>query len=461
MSERSTIDSAFDLSSLDGIRACFEERQRALGKGFHALGEEVLSNYWQASDQQPKPVSAMTFRNFLQGKTTLRDPTGLELYFRVLGASEGEMRTIRATLQHELDRRIASSRQQAALRPFDEVELEAMPYSRALVECEVVTRLEDSIASPLSHLTPREYLLGPDGQRELGPDPERWGLLQHLDDLSARMLELDHTLEDGLESIPRRAVHKRRVQAAADLREMFSCYAEWLLFRPRAADLFFSRRRYMLHGFVPEEQREQAIALGKRVAKLFFASVERLAIEALLDPKQRHEPLRTPQAEAALEAVTERLLAFAHSFYLTVVQGSLGTGATFRATYQFRRENRGKAEGWDARHEKLVKGYDDTVRRANQALEDDVRLPYGKLKRIYDDHFEASRPVMLDLWESDYAPFVVRDALTLLLSHLHRAHVLSDKLVSSLTKDLLTSRAGHEVLSAKHEERKYTRIGAD
>jgi len=144
-----------DLSTLDGIRALFEARQRASGKGFHALGEEVLSGYWQASESQPKPVSAMTFRNFLQGKTTLRDPTGLELYFRALGASDTEMKVIRATLQHELDRRIASPRQQAAFRPFDEVELETMPYSRALVECEVLTRLEDSVSSPVTHLTPR------------------------------------------------------------------------------------------------------------------------------------------------------------------------------------------------------------------------------------------------------------------------------------------------------------------
>ncbi len=452
------LDIEKNLNTLDGIRAHFETRQRASGKGFHALGEEVLATYWQRSDNQQKPVSAMTFRNFLQGKTTLRDPTGLELYFRALGASDDEMKVIRATLQHELDRRIASPRQQAAMRPFDDVELESMPYSRALVECEVLTRLEDSVSSPLTHLTPREYLLGPDGQRDAGPNQERWGLVQHLEDLSQYIEKLDRKLEDELELIPRRSHQKRRAQAAADLRETATAYAHWLLYRPRAADLFFSRRRYMLHGFVPQEHRELAIALAKRCAKLFFASVERLTIEALLGGKERLEPIRTPRAEAALELITERLLASVHSFYLTVVQGTLGTGAAFRAAYQFRRENRGQADGWDTRHERLVTSYDAAIQAANSALEEDVRLPYGKLKRIYDAQFEVARPLMFDIWESDYAPLVVREALTLLTSELHRAEVLNSRAFLALNKDLFTSRPGQEVLAAKHESRRYERL---
>src|SRR5574338_458763 len=98
---------AHDLGTLDGIRRTFEARQRTSGKGFHALGDEVLQVYLQATERLPKPVSAMTFRNFLQGKTSLRDPTGLELYFRALGAGDAEMRIIIATLQRELDRRLA------------------------------------------------------------------------------------------------------------------------------------------------------------------------------------------------------------------------------------------------------------------------------------------------------------------------------------------------------------------
>jgi hypothetical protein len=447
-----------DLTSLDGIRAHFEARQRALGKGFHALGEEVLSTFWQESEKLPKPVSAMTFRNFLQGKTTLRDPTGLELYFRALGASDVEMRTIRSTLQQELDRKLASPRQQAALRPFDEVELEAMPYSRALVECEVVTRLEDSVNAPVTHLTPREYLLGPDGQREAGPDPERWGLVQHLDDLSNYIAKLDQKLEDELESIPRRSQQKRRLQAAADLREIMSAYAHWLVYRPRAADLFFSRRRYMLHGLIPEEQRELAIAFAKRVGRLFFRAVERLAIEAVFEGKANDQGIHTPEGESSLERATESVLATVHSFYLTVVQGSLGTGAAFRATYQFRRDNRDKSGAWNARHERLVTTYDRAVSEANRALEEDVRIPYGKLKAIYDTQFESARPVMLEIWESDYGPLVTQRALTLLVSELHQSGVLNDKAFLQATKDLFTGKAGSETLSAKHEERRYERL---
>ncbi len=447
-----------DLNTLDGIRARFESRQRASGRGFHALGEDVLADYWQASQSQPRPVSAMTFRNFLQGKTTLRDPTGLELYFCALGASDDEMKVIRATLQHELDRRIASPRQQAALRPFDEVELESMPYSRALVECEVLTRLEDSVSAPVTHLTPREYLLGPEAQREAGPDPERWGLVQHLEELARYVETLDHGLACALEAVARRATQKRRVHAAADLRETLTAYAHWLTFRPRAADLFFSRRRYMLHGLVPEDHRELAIGLAKRCARLLFAPVERLTFEVVLEAREHRGSIGTQRAEAALEVVTERLLATVNSYYLTVVQGTQGTGASFRAAYQFRRNHGGHADSWDGRHDTLVNDYDAAVQAANRALEEDVRLPYGKLKAIYDAQFAAARPLMFDIFESDYAPRLVREGLSGLLSELHRADVLSDKRMLALTKDLFTSRAGHEVLEARHEPHRYERL---
>ncbi|HEX6241588.1 MAG TPA: hypothetical protein VFZ61_11860, partial [Polyangiales bacterium] len=240
-----------DLGTLDGIRASFEARQRTSGKGFHALGDEVLQVYLNATGRLPKPVSAMTFRNFLQGKTTLRDPTGLELYFRALGANDGEMRTIAATLQSELDRRLSQSRTQAQQRALDGLSLSSMPYSRALLECEVVTWLEDSVAAPVTHLTPRQYLYGPDGTEEAGPDPERWGLLQHLDELTRIMARLDQTASAGLEAIPEQAHARRLAQAAADLRWSATAYAEWLVLRPRAGDLLFSRRRFMLHGFFP------------------------------------------------------------------------------------------------------------------------------------------------------------------------------------------------------------------
>jgi hypothetical protein len=447
-----------DLSTLTGIRAHFEARQRVLGKGFHALGEEVLSSFWQASEQLPKPVSAMTFRNFLQGKTTLRDPTGLELYFRALGASDVEMRTIRSTLQQELDRRLASPRQQAAMRPFDDVELESMPYSRALVECEVVTRLEDSVSAQVTHLTPREYLLGPEGQREASPDPERWGLVQHLDDLAAYLGKLDQKLEDELEEIPRKSQQKRKVQSAADLREVMSAYVHWLLYRPRAGDLFFSRRRYMLHGLIPDEHRELAIALAKRTARTIFRSIERLAIEVVLEGKGKEEPLRTPRAECALERVAETALGQVHAYYHTIVQGSLGTGAAFRAAYQYRRDNRDRTSDWEARHEKLVTSYDKAVSEANRALEEDVRIPYGKLKAIYDAQFEAARPVMFEIWEHQYAARTVHDVLTNLVSQLRVEGVLGERAFLSANKELFTTRAGADIIAAKHERRRYERI---
>ncbi|MFT3924633.1 MAG: hypothetical protein QM778_18985 [Myxococcales bacterium] len=446
------------LGSLEAIRTQFEERQRTLGKGFHALGEEVFAAYWQAQERLPKPASAMTFRNFLQGKTVLRDPTALELYFRALGATDHEMRVIRATLQQELDRKLATPRQQAALRALDDFDLAAMPYSRALVECEVITKLEDSVDAPITHLTPREYLLGPDGQRDAGPDPERWGLVQHLEEFTLYIAKLDQTLADELEALPRRNVQQRRLQAYADLREVASAYAHWLLYRPRAADLLFSKRRYMLHGFFPEGQREAAIALAKRATRTMFGVVERLAIEAVLQGKHRVELLRTPQAERALEGVSERLFAMVNSFFLMVVHGSSGTGAMFQASYQLRREHKGLSNGLSEIHEQLITSYDEAVRKANRALDEDVRIPYAKLKEIYDRQFDEIRPAMVEIWKREYAPHLVRQTLSLMLSELHEAGALNDKEFLSLTKELMTGADAKKALLAKHPDNRYKRI---
>ena len=87
-----------------------------------------------------------------------------------------------------------------------------------------------------------------------------------------------------------------------------------------------------------------------------------------------------------------------------------------------------------------------------------MRLPYGKLKRIYDTQFETARPLMFDIWESDYGPLVVRESLSLLTSELHRTEVISSRNFLSLNKDLFTSRAGQELLSAKHERTRYERL---
>jgi hypothetical protein len=445
------------LETLDGIRAHFGDRQRALGKGFHALGEEVFAAYWHAQERLPKPASAMTFRNFLQGKTSLRDPTALELYFRALGANDAEMKTIRATLQRELDRRLASPRQQAALRPLDDLELSTMPYSRALAECEMIPKLEDSFSAPPTHLTPREYLLGVDGQRDAGTDPERWGLVQHLEELHGYLAALDQDLVDELESLPRRATRERRVHTYADLREIGSAYAHWLLYRPRAADLMFSKRRYMLHGFFPEGQREAAIALAKRATRVVFGVLERLTIEVVLQGKAREERLRTPRAERALETVAERVFAIVNAFYLMVVHGSSGTGAMFQAAYQLRREHPGTLEGWSQDHEFLVKSYEEVVQEANRRLDEDVRVPYGALKQAYDRQFQEARPRMFAIWESDYAPHLVRQGLMLLVSELQHAGVLSDREFLGLLKDLHTGREA-KALAAKHPTPRYRRL---
>lgn len=446
---------AGSLATLDGIRERFEALQRTSGKGFHALGEEVLSAYFQAKEQLPKPVSAMTFRNFLQGKTTLRDPTGLELYFRALGASEADMRTIRATLQHELDRRLASPRTQATLKAFDDLDLANLPYSRVLAECEVVTRLEGSVSAPVTHLTPREYLFGPDGVPDAGPDPERWGLLQHLDDLTRYMAKLDHALAEGLEAIPRSARLKRRVQAAADLREAASAYANWLLYRPRGGDLLFSRRRFLLHGYFPEAERQLAIARAKRISRLLFGFLERFCYESLAHDKREELLLRTPRAENALEVVAERVMAIANAFYSTVVQGSFGTGAMFRASYQLRYENGDQPGSFGAPHQQLIRGYDAAILEGNRMLEQDVRMPYEALRHVYDEQFRAARPAMFEIWQRDYAGGLVRQCLQLLLSELHHQQVLDDKRFLALTKELCLGRDAQLLFAACHTQRFY------
>ena len=440
----------YDLGTLDGIRTSFEARQRTSGKGFHALGDEVLQVYLNATGRLPKPVSAMTFRNFLQGKTTLRDPTGLELYFRALGANDGEMRTIAATLQSELDRRLAHSRTHAAQRALDGLSLSSMPYSRALLECEVVTWLEDSVAAPITHLTPRQYLFGPDGTEEPSADPERWGLLHHLDELTRIMARLDQSASAGLEAIPEQARARRIAQAAADLRWSATVYAEWLVLRPRAADLFFSRRRFMLHGFFPETERKLAIARAKRVGRIVMGFTERLAQESLIQGKRDQALLRTPRAENALEIAAERVLGIINSFYMNVVQGSQGTGAAFQAGYQLRHENLDEPGGMTSVHRQLLDSYEAAVRSANHKLEQDVRVPYGELHQIYSDHLERSRPLFMEIWERDYAGGLVHDALTLLVGTLHRFEVLDDKRYLALSKELFMGREAHAVLGARH-----------
>jgi hypothetical protein len=436
--------------TLEGIRVHFEALQRASGKGYHALGEEVLSTYWRQDERLPKPASAMTFRNFLQGKTTLRDPTGLELYFVALGAGEAEMRIIRATLQHERDRRLAAPRAQATLRAFDDLDLGNMPYSRALAECEVVTRIEDSISGPSTSLTPREYLFGRDGPHETGPDPERWGVLQHMSDLTDYLTKLHRAMAERREAMPRTSRRARRLHAAADLRESGSAYTYWTLARPGAGELFYSRRRFMLHGYFPETERQRAIEGAQQVSRLLFGFLQRFIVETLAGSEDEAAALCGPRAENALEVVGGQLFAILTSFYPAVVQGSLGTSGMFRALYQIRHRNRAAAPDYGPAHEALVSSYDSTIEQANRELEANVRLPYSRLKSLYDEQFQAARSSMLAIWETDFAPSYVRQTLQLLLGELHRQHVLDDERFLSLTRELLLGEQGQELAAARH-----------
>ena len=156
-----------------------------------------------------------------------------------------------------------------------------------------------------------------------------------------------------------------------------------------------------------------------------FSSLERLAVEALLSGKRGEARLRT---EVAMERAAERVLAISNSVYSMVVQGSSGTGALFQGVYQLRREKaRLEARSWSPEHEHLFTSYDEVVREANQALDDEMRVPYGKLRQAYDAHLEAAPPSMFQGWEQEYAPQVVRQTLTLLMSELHQAAALDDK----------------------------------
>jgi hypothetical protein len=194
-----------------------------------------------------------------------------------------------------------------------------------------------------------------------------------------------------------------------------------------------------------------AIALAKRLSRIVFASLERLAAEALFSGDKVTERLRTPAAENALESVAERVLAMVNSYHTMVVQGSAGTGALFQAAYQLRRAN-GTTSPGSSSYEELVASYDDVVRSANAALDEDVRLPYGTLKRAYDAQFEAARPVMFAIWESDYAPHVVRQTLCLLTSEFHQAGVLGDKELVEAMKVLHLGREAREALEAKLDQ---------
>lgn len=444
---------AEDLDSLEGIRVAFARRFEGYDRGYHALGEQVMKRYYEA-DGQAKPASAMTFRNFLQGKTSLRDPTGLLLYFECLGADAPQMQRIRGTLQQALDRRIAAPAKQPALAAFRESDLEQMPYSRALAECEAATHFEAHTSTPIAAVAPLHYLLGPGCKRDAGPDRNNWGLLQHMDAVQRFLEDLELKLQDAFAAAAPSNAAERRWLAAAAVREAGDAYAAYLLRFPAYAELMLSRRRHILHGPMPEKERQVAIGSVKRSFRTLYRVFERFAQEVVLDG-DRKQKARTPDGEIAMEIVGERLMSAVQGFYMTTVLGSTGTGGLFAAMQQSRREFadeplKGPA-GWSGDHQALVDTNDSVQRRARQMVEGNARVRYGEVKRLFETQDDSFFQHCYAVWHQDFGQVLVRQTGTLLAGELHNRGQLSDREVVAFYKFFLTSKDGLRLHSARHQ----------
>jgi hypothetical protein len=447
-----------DLSTLDGIRGAFLARFQAAGIGFHTLGEQVLRSYFAAEHQHARPVSAMTFRNFLQERTTLRDPTGLLLYFEALGANEEELKRIRTTLQVEVDRRLTAPAQDIALRAFRDTELEAMPYSRALAECEAATRFEQSVAAPIASVSPTQYLIGtPTGPG--GPsDPRNWGMLQHCQGMLEFLEALELKLQDSFAAVPRAETKKRKWVAAAGIREMATAYVAYLLEHPDVAERLMSHRRYLLQGSMPERERQMVVNVMQKMVRCLYHPYERFAQAVVLEG-ERGEPHRTPDAEIAIESVGNRLFGFSLSFYMTVVLGSSGTGAFFLASQVARRELSGEpllgAPVWSEAHETLVRSHEQALKQASTLLEDNARVRYGEVKSVFDRQDATAKAAHYAIFEQDYAASFVRDTGVLLATELHTRGVLGQRPLDAFLKRFLISAEGKSLQQAKYPTRLY------
>lgn len=443
-----------DLTTLDGVRAAFLARFQAAGIGYHALGEQVLRRYFAAESQLPRPASAMTFRNFLQERTTLRDPTGLLLYFEALGASDDEMRRIRATLQQEIDRRLAAPAQDVALRAFRDTELEDMPYTRALAECEAATRFEQSVAAPIASLSPTQYLLGtPNGPG--GPeDPRNWGMLQHCQALLDFLEAVELRLQDHFAAVPASDGKKRKWHAAAGVREISTAYVRYLIEHPELAERLMSQRRYLLQGPMPERERRLAVAVVQRIVRCLYHPYERFAQAVVLEG-ERGQLHRTPDGEIALEIVGNRLFGVGLTFFMTTVLGSSGTGAFFVASQVARREFAGEELSgpavWSEHHEALIREHERALSEANTMLEANSRVRYGELKAIFDRQSSAAKAHHIAVFEQDGAGTFVRDAGTQLASEFHHRGLLSDGSLLSFLKQFLTTAEGQKLHDAKYD----------
>lgn len=446
-----------DLSTLDAIRATFLARFQARGTGFHTLGEQVLRTHANSQAPLARPASAMTFRNFLQGRTTLRDPTGLLLYFEALGATSDEMRKIRGVLLQEVDRRLAAPGHDAALRAFRDTELNDMPYSRALAECEAATRFEQSIAAPIAAVSPTQYLIGnPTAAAEDGT--RSWGMLQHVRAFKDFLEALELRLQDEFAAVSASDTKKRQWLAAAGVREIGTAYASYMLQYPDLPELLMSQRRYLLHGPMPERERLLAVEAVQRMVTSMYHPFERFAQEVVLggDKKQL---CRTPDGEIALEIVGNRLFGIGLMFYVITALGSTGTGAFFVASQRARREFAGeplRGPGvWSEHHEALLQGHEAALHAATDMLEHNPRVPYGDLKAVFDKEQLDARAHLLAVWERDYAPSFAREAGVLMATELHHRGLLSDSALASFFKFFLTSSEGKRLQEARYPTRKF------
>lgn len=447
-----------DLTTLDGIREAFLARFRTAAIGYHTLGEQVLRSYFAAESQHARPVSAMTFRNFLQDRTTLRDPTGLLLYFEALGATEDETRRIRGTLQQEIDRRLATPAQDVALRAFRDTELLAMPYSRALAECEAATRFEQSVAAPIASVSPTHYLLGtPNGPGGLA-DSRNWGMLQQSRALLDFLEDVELKLQDGFAAVPASDAKKRKWLAAAGVREMTTAYVSYLIENPDMAERLMSHRRYLLQGPMPERERRMVMAITEKIVRCLYHPYERFA-QAIVFEGEKGDPHRTPDGEIALEVVGNRLFGIGLTFIMTTVLGASGTGAFFVASQLARREFSGEPlKGppvWGEGHETLVRSHEQALADAGAMLDENARVRYGDLKAIFDRLEATAKAQHYAIFEQDYASAFVRDAGTLLATELHHRGLLSDSAFMRFLKQFLTTTDGRRLHQAKYPKRQF------
>jgi hypothetical protein len=72
-----------------------------------------------------------------------------------------------------------------------------------------------------------------------------------------------------------------------------------------------------------------------------------------------------------------------------------------------------------------------------------------------DRQLQAARPHMTEVWESDYATRIVREAGLGIATSFHAAKLLGDKEFTSVLSAFLTSPKGQSLQEARHEEQRF------